>query len=122
MSGILLSLALSLTVTLAVELLLAVLLKIRSIKDLSIIALVNVLTNPVVNYCYYWAIYFFSKNSIYTWLIIIVLELAAVFTELLIYRPLLSFERFGKLKLSFLLNGASFLMGLLISGVMRLFS
>lgn len=115
MQSILLSLLLSLILTLSVELSIAFLLKIRRGKDLIIIGLANLLTNPVVNYCYYWAIYFFTARNVYTVLILIALEAAAVFVEYLIYKLLLSFERFGKLKLSLLLNGASFLTGLIIS-------
>ena len=115
MQNILLSLLLGLILTLAVELTLAFLLKIRRGKDLFVIALANLLTNPVVNYCYYWAIACFTAKSVYTVLILTALELATVFIEFLIYRRLLSFERFGKLKLSLLLNGASFLTGLIIS-------
>ena len=122
MNVILLSLFRSLMLTLVIEISLAVLLDIRGGKDLAISVLVNVLTNPVVNYCYDWAIFLFSENSPYTWLILAFLELAAVFCEFFIYRQLLTFERFGKLKLSFLLNGASFLVGLLVTGLIRIVS
>ena len=120
MQSILPSLLLSLLLTLAVELSIAFLLKIRRGKDLFIIGLANLLTNPVVNYCYYWAIFFFTARSIYTILILIALEAAAVFVEFIIYKQLLSFERFGKLKLSLLLNGASFLTGLIISIILSI--
>ena len=120
MNGILLSMGIGLALTRTVELTLAFVMKIRSRRELAVIALANVLTNPVVNYCYYWAIYLFGSRSGYTILVIAALEIAAVVTEYLIYRPLLSFQRFGKLKLSLLLNGASFAAGLLISGILKL--
>lgn len=120
MSGILLSLLQSLLLTLTVELFLAFALGVRHGKDLFIVALVNLLTNPVVNYCSYWAIYFFTARSVCTVLIMLALELSAVFVEFLIYRRLLTYDRIGKLKLSFLLNGASFLMGVLIVLITRL--
>ena len=119
MRGILLSMGIGLGLTLLTELSLALLLKIRGKKDLAVIALVNLLTNPVVNYCYYWAIYLFGRHSGYTVLILALLELAAVLTEFLLYRPLLSFQRFGKLRLSLLLNGASFAAGLIVSMIMQ---
>ena len=117
MRAILLSLAASLALTLAVEITLAAALKIRSGKDLLVIGLANLLTNPVVNYVSYWAILLFTLRSIYTVLIIAALEAAAVFIEFLIYRQLLAYDRIGKLKLSLLLNGASFAAGLIISGI-----
>ena len=120
MKTILLSLLVSLLLTLAVELILALALKVRSKKDLLVIALANLLTNPLVNYCYDWAVYLFTARSVYTILILAGLELFAVLTEFLIYKLLLSYDRIGKLKLSFLLNGASFLAGLLLSGLLRL--
>ena len=122
MSGILISLAASLALTLTAELLLAVLLKVRSGMDLLVIALANILTNPAVNYCANWTFYLFGMNSAYTILIILSLEAAAILIEFLIYRKLLSYDRIGKLKLSLLLNGASFLTGLAASGVIRLVS
>ncbi|MBQ3264921.1 MAG: hypothetical protein IJH07_04000 [Ruminococcus sp.] len=122
MKEILLSLCLSLILTLAVELTLALLLKVRSGKDLFIIALANLLTNPAVNYGSYWAFYLFGTRSVYTVLIVAALETAAVFIEFLIYRRLLSFDRIGKLRLSILLNGASFLAGVAVSAVMTLFA
>ena len=121
MKALLFSLLLSLVITLATELSLALLLKVRSGKDLLVIALVNLLTNPIVNYCAYWMLYLFGLRSIYTILVIILLEAAAVLTEFLIYRQLLLYERIGKLKLSLLLNGASFLAGLAVSGIIALF-
>ena len=120
MKSILISLLLSLALTLAVELSLALILKVRKDKDLAIIALANFLTNPVVNYCYYWAVYLFTERSIYTILILVALEAAAVFVEFLIYRSLLTYDRIGKLKLSLLLNAASFLTGVIISGIIYL--
>ena len=122
MKEILLSLSLSLILTLAVELALALILGVRRGKDLFIIALANILTNPAVNYCAYWAFRLFTTHSIYTVLIIILLEISAVFAEFIIYRRLLSYERVGKLKLSLLLNAASFLTGIVISAFMTLFA
>lgn len=119
MSDILLPLLFSLVLTLAVELTLALLLQVRRGKDLFVIALVNILTNPIVNYCYYWAIFFFSEHSVYTYLILAVLEIAAVIIEFLLYRSLLSYDRIGKLKLSIILNSASFIAGLLLTVILR---
>ena len=119
MSDILLPLLFSLVLTLAVELPLALLLKVRRGKDLLVIALVNILTNPVVNYCYYWAVFIFSEHSVYTYLILAVLEITAVIIEFLFYRSLLSYDRIGKLKLSVILNSASFIAGLLLTVIIR---
>ena len=119
MGLILISLLRSLLLTLVIELFLAAALKMHSGKDLLIVALANILTNPIVNYCYYWAIYFFSAYSIYTILILLALEVFAVFTEYLIFKRLLSYDRIGKLKLSLILNGVSFMIGLFLSALLR---
>lgn len=115
MGLILISLLRSLIPTLIIELYFAAALRVRSGHDLFVIALANILTNPIVNYCYYWAIYLFSEHSAYTWVILLMLEVFAVMTEFVIYRFLLSYDSVGKLKLSLLLNGASFLFGLLLT-------
>ena len=120
MNSVLLSLLLSLVLTLAVELTLAFLLKVRDKKDLLVIALSNLLTNPIVNYCYYWAIFIFTKHSVFTYIILAFLEVAAVLTEYMIYRKLLSYDRIGKLNLSLILNAASFLTGIALSAALRL--
>lgn len=122
MDLVLLSLLRSLLLTLVVELLLAVVLKVRKGKDLLIIALANTLTNPIVNYCYYWTLCLLPEYSIIKGLILLALEVFAVFTEFLIYKYLLSYDRIGKLKLSLLLNGASFLTGFVLTVILRLIS
>lgn len=122
MNSTLTALVFSLILTLAVELSVAALLRIRQGKQLLLIALANLLTNPAVNYCYYWALRFFTADNIYAILILIALEAAAVLIEFLIYRSLLSFDRFGKLKLSLILNGSSFGAGLLVSVIIKLLS
>lgn len=121
MAQILLSLLLSLTLTLIVELALALILKIRG-RDLLIITLVNILTNPAVNFCYYWAAYRFSGQRLIIVLILIALEAAAVLIEFMFYKLLLKKTHIGKLKLSLLLNAASFAAGLIVSVIMRLLS
>ena len=113
------SLLQSLLLTLIAELFLAAALKVHSGKDLVVIALVNCLTNPIVNYCYYWAVYWFSARNVYTFLILLGLEAFAVITEFLLYKHLLSYERIAPLKLSLLLNGASFLLGLLLNILLK---
>ena len=122
MTPLLIPLLFSLVLTLAVELTLAFLLKVRAPKDLLVVALANLLTNPLVNYAYYWAIYFFTSRSLYTYLILAALELAAVLVEFLIYRMLLSYDRIKKLLLSVILNAASFLSGILVTLLLRLAS
>ena len=114
MNSVIVSLLLSLALTLTVELSLSLLLKVRG-KDLLIISLANLLTNPVVNYCSYWAFYLFGFRSVHTLAIIILLEVGAVFIEYFIYKHLISFDRFGKLKLSLILNGGSFIAGIAVS-------
>ena len=121
MNEILLYLGISLVITLAIELSLATALKIRGMKNMLIILLANLLTNPAANYCYDWAMYLLSHDSGWLILITVALEAAAILIEFMIYRFLLDFDSIGKFKLSLILNGASFAAGILISCAMKLF-
>ena len=115
MKDIAFSLFLSLVITLIVELSLALLLKVNRGLDFLVILLVNVLTNPAVNYFSYWLYYIFNGYGVCVILLIIIMELIVVLIEFFFYKVLLSYNRIGKMKLSILLNGASFLAGVLVS-------
>ena len=81
------SLALSLTLTILMEELFAVILGIRDKKDLILIGLVNVITNPVVVLSYYLFLYYTDLNLM---IVTIVLEIMAIYVESLYYK------RYGK--------------------------
>lgn len=103
-----------LLLTLLVELSLAALLKVRG-WDLVIIGLINCLTNPIVNYIFNWAWVLFKGQPLFPYLILAALELAVLFFEALLFKKLLHFRKIGALKLSLILNSASFAAGLLIT-------
>ena len=114
MSGVVSALLLSLGVTLVVELLLAALLGVRGM-DLVVIGVANCLTNPIVNYCNDWALYLCRGDLLIPSLILLLLEVAAVAGEALLFRALLRYRRIRPLPLSLILNGTSLTVGLLIT-------
>ena len=114
MNTVVASLLTALLLTLAVELGLAALLGVRGL-DLVIIAAANCLTNPLVNYLFDWAWVLCGGQPLIPYVCLAALEAAAVFGEALLYRRLLSYRRIGALRLSLLLNAASFAAGLVIA-------
>ena len=110
--AILFSLLKSLGVTLILELAAGVLLGYRSGRDLLLIFLVNVLTNPLLG---------LILDGIYLglgifpgWLILLPLEGAVVLSEGMLYRRRLSRESMNPFLLSLILNAISFLGGRMI--------
>ena len=105
------SLLCSLTLTLALELGGALLLGVRARKDLLLILLVNVLTNPPL---------VLTLDLVYLtwgmppWYLIAALELSAVSVEALLFRRRLLYSHIPPLLLSFFLNALSYFGGLLL--------
>ena len=102
----------SLALTLAIELPLAGLLGLRRGKDFVLVALVNILTNPLLGLILdgiWLGLGIWPK-----WYIILPLEVAVVLTEGLLYRGRLEHETINPMILSALLNGISYLGGLLV--------
>jgi hypothetical protein len=112
---ILTSLAVSLGITLFIEVLLAFILGLRTKKDLLLVALCNVLTNPSVVFLSIMASLFLGKPLLI--LCTAVLELLAFVTEAVIYRSFLKAGRLHPFLLSFILNLASFLTGVVINNL-----
>lgn len=110
MAGLILeSLMRSLLLTLAVELGIAWLIGVRKRKDLALVALVNVLTNPPL-VLILDLVYVFDRDHLH-WYLIAALELAAVCIEALLYRNRLEFKRISPWQISLLLNGISYFGG-----------
>ncbi len=109
--SILCSMIVSLLLTLLLEELFALFWGIRGTQDLFLVALVNVLTNPVVVFCYH-VTRFYAPDRLTA--AVALLELAAVCTEWVLYR---FYARQVKhpLLFSLLANLFSFCMGLGIS-------
>lgn len=76
-------LAMSLISTIVYELLFAFACKITQNKELMLVVLVNILTNPCVVFLYYASYYYTDLNRI---LVIAVLEVSAVVVEWLCYK------------------------------------
>lgn len=76
-------LGISLFLTIALELCFGCLCRIRDRKDILLLILVNILTNPIVNISYYLVIH---NNNWNRFIVVIVLELMAILTEGYYYR------------------------------------
>jgi hypothetical protein len=77
------SLGLSLLLTLILEVCFALLYRIHDKRDLGLLILVNILTNPLVVMSYYLVIHYSHLNRI---AVVVVLELLAILTEGYYYR------------------------------------
>lgn len=77
------ALGISLSLTIALEFLFAVLVGIRNKKDLLLLILVNILTNPPTVLIYYLLAFYTSWNK---WLIQIPLEILVIFVEATYYK------------------------------------
>lgn len=106
------SLGKSLALTLALELTGAALLGIRKGKDFLLLTLVNVLTNPLLG---------LILDGIYLglgifpgWYIMLPLEAAVVLAEGALLRGRLAWDKWDPFLLSLLLNGISYLGGILV--------
>ncbi len=77
------SLGLSLLLTLVLEVSFVYLCRIRDKKDIILLIMVNILTNPLVVMSYYIAVHYGNMNRI---AVVIVLELLAILTEGYYYR------------------------------------
>lgn len=113
MNSLLIGLAVGLSLTLVTEMLTAALLRVRG-WDLALIGLVNCVTNPIVNLMYACTLLFFSQDSPVPYLILTALEVAVLFGEAWAFRLILRFRRIRPLLLSLILNGVSFLVGLIL--------
>lgn len=111
MSRILSTIAISLGITLAAELLTAWLMRVRKRSDIVLVILVNIITNPVVMYCFIVGGIFLKKRML--WGIIVGMELGACAAEAVLYRKYLKSE-ISPWKLSVLTNTVSFTAGLVI--------
>lgn len=108
----------SLALTVVIECAAAWILGIRKAIHLVFILLANCITNPLVNLGFDAALIWFSAKSPFPYVILGLLEAAAVFAEFIYYRVTLNGIKTGKLRLSLILNAASFLTGLIIEAIM----
>ena len=104
------SLLLSLSVTLVLEMALAYLLSCRK-KDLILVLLVNVTTNPPL----VLFLNIFSRYQSPPWYLILNLEIAVVLIEWLLYRKRLEENKIPAFLLSLILNTISYTGGFILS-------
>lgn len=107
------SLALSLALTLLLELSAAAVFGLRRPKALLLVALVNILTNPIVVLTLNLSLFFTGESP--SWLLMAGLEIAAFLTEGFLYRNRLTWKYRDPFLLSLILNTISFFGGLLLS-------
>jgi len=108
---ILAALGISLGLTLLLEGLIALVAGVRDKKDLLLVCLVNVLTNPAVVLCYYLNSAYIGMNPI---MVKVILEALAVLTEGMYYKKYSS-GMSHPFWFSILANGVSFGAGLLLN-------
>ena len=112
MREVLLTLAVCLLLTVVMEESAALVVGVRKGFDLAVILFTNTLTNPIA---------VFSDMSLQAYtsiprpVYVVIIELAVFITEALIYKKLLFTKKPSPLVLSLILNGVSFVAGMLVS-------
>lgn len=107
-----------LSLTIAIETFIALLFKIKNIKDFINITLANLITNPlVVSICFYFNIY---HGLLISNIIMAILEIIAILVEGFIYKKYLKFDKINPYVLSLILNLTSYVIGgLLINNIIK---
>lgn len=104
----------ALALTVLIEVPAAWLLGVRDRVDLALTALINCVTNPIVNFLLLVVNLFAPGGGAARIAVIAVLEIGAVVSEGLFYRRSLAYRKLHPMLLSLILNGLSFGLGLLI--------
>lgn len=112
-----LTMAKCLILTILIESSAAAIAGVREKYDYIIIALVNVITNPVLVALTSLSGYFYGHESYFAFAV--TGEIGAFITEGIIYKKSLSFKKINPFLLSLILNGASYLSGLVIGRFLR---
>ena len=107
------SLIISLTLTLLIEVSIAFALGIRNKKEILVVVLANICTNPVV--VFLTNLVMILKNKILFISILLFLEICAWIFEFLIYKNFLKEQKISPLKLSLTCNLISFGLGIIIN-------
>lgn len=100
-----------LVLTILVEVFIAFLLGFRSRYQLTCITLIDCVTNPLVNFAFQKTLYLFYTLG---WSYVALLELVVIIVEFIALKLLFRSKAFSVLKLSIIMNVASFFIGLLI--------
>ena len=103
----------SLILTVIIEVVIGIILGIRNKKDIINIALVNIITNPIVNITTISLNIYVSLHarnvSLY------VLEVLVLFIEGFIYKKVLEYKKINYFLISLILNASSFGIGILLN-------
>ncbi|MBO4921634.1 MAG: hypothetical protein J5372_06940 [Lachnospiraceae bacterium] len=112
----LLEIGLTLLLTLIIEMSAAFLLKVRDKYDFVNIFFINGVTNPLVNLAYVMIVTLFSleQGAIYRYIVVLILEIIVWFVEYRFYFKTLKNLKIHPALFSFILNAASFIIGLFI--------
>ncbi len=105
-----------LLLTIAIELFIGYLLQIRKRKDMFIIIIVNIITNPIVVSMPLFMFYKFGHN--YYIISLLILEILTLLFEGYIYKLKFNYKRLNPFYVSLLLNLSSYLIGELINSVL----
>ena len=108
-------LASALLITLIIEISVALLIGLRNPKDVLNVALVNVLTNPIVVFSAFISGFIFGSRI--QLIVTVILEIAVLIKEALIYRKTLLTKRINPFVVSLILNGVSFFGGEIINRI-----
>lgn len=106
-----------LVLTLLFELSAAAVCGVRNKKDLLNVGLANVMTNPPLVVSVFLINYFFGLKA--RLIAVIILEISAFASEGFVYSKTLSYKKLNPWVLSLILNGFSYLSGLVINYITR---
>ena len=116
--GLLVSLFYCLSLTIMIELIIAIVFGIRDKKDIYLVILAQVLTNPVVVLTTTFA---YVKCSYTVYIIIVaIMELLAIIVEGLLYKKYLKKQTLNPFVFALILNMISFISGFIISPIIGL--
>lgn len=98
-----------LLLTIVIEVIIGLILKIRNKKDIVMIILINVITNPI-------AVFIYSRiiNDELRTIILLIIEIIVVLVEGTFYRKVLNYKKIPPYLLSSILNLCSYLIGTII--------
>lgn len=105
----------ALSLTLVIEITAALLIGLRKPKDLLNVALVNILTNPIVVFSAFMSGFIYGSRI--QLIVTVILEIAVLIAEALIYRKTLLTKCINPFVVSLILNGVSFFGGEIINRI-----
>ncbi len=105
----------SLACTLIIEIVFSLILGVRNRKDIVNIALVNIMTNPIVVSVSFVTGFVYGSDA--RLIALVILEIFALVSEGFVYIRTLRYGKINPFLLSLLLNGASYGIGLIINKI-----